>query len=274
MTARIGLAIVAAVAGVIAPLTIAMPAHAAQGNLEVSPDGVTYSKSFSGALFSDLDFLVPGDMQDKWLYLRNSGDAPGFLRVILEDVRYDDLYFANALTVQATANGIAGPQTPISLAQPCWVLTEGQHVGPGQVVALNTQMVLGALDGQNGMGATAALSMAVTLSDTTPGSLSPTECGQPDISLPIIPIRGDGGAQFSGPQDEAAGPAAEAGPPAGALPVLNLPGGIVIDPNTWDLWEEFFVLTLVLAFLAGSVWFVLGARKRRNDSAENPEGAV
>src|SRR5690554_1016312 len=253
------------------------PAHAAQGNLEVSLDGVTFSKTFSGALFDGIDFVVPGDEQGKRLFLRNSGDAPGFLRVVLEDVVYSDLYFANALTVQATASGSHGAKTAISMADPCLVLTEGQRVEPGQTVALDTQLALGNLDGQQGMGATASFSMAIALSDTTPGSLPPTECGQADFSIPLVPRGTTGGgvsqeAQQTLPPTKSADFLGNSG--GNDLPVLNLPGGIVIDPNTWDLLEELFILLLVVSFLGGGAWFIVAARRRHDDSSEESEGTA
>jgi hypothetical protein len=252
----------------------AAPAHAAQGNLEVSPDGVSYSKTFHGALFDDIDFVVPGDVQDKKLFLRNSGDAPGFLRVVLEDVVYTDPYFASALTLQAAVAGASGPRTPINLAEPCWVLTEGQRVAPGEVVALDTQLLLGNLDGQQGMGASAHFSMAITLSDTAPGSLPPTECGQPDLSVPLVPRAARGGetAQATNPTVTPTGRVESTGD--GELPVLNLPGGVVIDPNTWNLLEELFVLLLVVSFLGGGAWFMITARRRTADPSDEMEGVA
>lgn len=266
-------ALLAALVGV-GVSVVATPAHAAQGDLEVSANGVNYAKTFDGTLFDGIDFVVPGDAQDKKLFLRNSGDAPGFLRVVLEDVVYNDLYFANALTVQATASGTAGPKTPISLAGPCWVLTEGQRVGPGEVVALGTQLALGNLDGQQGMGATAHFSMSISLSDTTPGSLPPTECGQSDFSVPLVPRAGNSSqtAQVTIPARTPTDPLGNNG--GGNLPVLTLPGGVVIDPNTWDLLEELFVLLLVVSFLGGGVWFAVAARRRRDDSRDQSEGAA
>jgi hypothetical protein len=246
-----------------------MPAHAA-GELEVSLDGSAYSSSPAGSLFTDLARMVPGDEQQNTVRVRNAGTDAGYLRIVVGGVTYTDLDFANALTVQTVVAGAATPpKTPLSLAQPCWVLIEGITVAPGQVVEVDARAELGMLDGTRGQGATATATLTASLSDTTPGSLSPTDCGRPDISVPLTPPAGGNGTPATPVDpDGAASGGLVPGESAGDLPVLNLPGGITIDPNTWHLLEEWLVLFLFAALVLGAAWFAFVSRRRRKDGGE------
>lgn len=248
-----------------------LPAHAA-GELDVSLDGATFSSGVAAPLFSDIARMIPGDAQQGTVFVRNSGADAGFLRVVVGDVVYTDLDFANALTLQAI---VAGEPTPpkmaLSLAQPCWVLIEGITVSPGEVVQIDARTELGMLEGTRGQGATATATLTATLSDATPGSLSPTDCGRPDISVPLTPQgpRNAPPGALADPQADASGGLVP-GDVAGDLPVLNLPGGITIDPNTWRLLEEWLVLFLFASLALGAAWFAFVTRRRRKDGAGEP----
>lgn len=249
------------------------PAHAA-GETEVSLDGTNFSAGITAPLYNDIARMIPGDAQHRTVYVRNSGADAGYLRVVLADVAYTDLDFANALTLQTViAGATTPPKVPLSLADPCWVLIEGVLVGPGETVTIDTSADLGMLDGVRGQGASATATLTATLSDATPGSISPSACGRPDVSVPITPgspVRaGTPGAII----DPAAGTPGELvpGTTGGDLPVLSLPGGITIDPNTWHLLEEWLVLILFASLLLGAGWFALIKRRRRGDTSEASE---
>src|SRR5690554_8026172 len=101
---------------------VPIAAMASPGGVEVSPDGVHYSSNYSGALFTDIDHLVPGDSDTAIFYLRNSATEPGFLRITLRDVVTSNADFANALSMQASTFGHQGEPATILEADPCWVL--------------------------------------------------------------------------------------------------------------------------------------------------------
>lgn len=270
-----------AIAGVSVAITAITPptaAVAAAGVVEVSDDGWTFGAAYPGALFDDVALLVPGDSQQQVFYVRNSGTEAGFLRVTLRDVAFTNTDFADALTVTARTAGQPGSPASLLTANPCWVLLEGPTVAPGEVVRVTAGLSLAQLHGMAGQGASAALAIGVELSDTSAGSLPPTACGSPSTQIPAVPGRpgsatsgsqaqsgiGSGDSAPAGDGDSQPGAGAEAG---GDLPVLNLPGGIVIDPNTWHLYEELLVLVLVAATMLGSGWFMMVAwlRRRRID---------
>ncbi|MEX1079015.1 MAG: hypothetical protein WED09_07910 [Homoserinimonas sp.] len=212
--------------------------------------------------------MIPGDTGRETFFLRNTGDAPAFLRVTLREVTSDDTDFLHALTISASTPTRAGTPVVLGAVDPCWVLVKGQTIGVGETVAVTAVLSLGNLDGMAGQGATARALLRVSLDDISAGIPPPTDCGGAGVDVPIL----------SPPRSAAAPGAAAAVPQAGSesgaqqeadgeasadLPVLNLPGGIVIDPNTWHLHEEYLVLILLTSLALGSGWFMIVARRRR-----------
>lgn len=262
----------AAVAFVVVMLP--QPAAAAPGGIQVSPDGVSYSNSYPGTLFDGIGPMVPGDSEQQSFFLRNSGTEAGFLRITLTDVVAADTDFADALTVSATTAGQAGSAATVSQANPCWVLTEGQRVNPGERVQVTTALALGNLDGASGQGATADLALNVVLSSVA-AQLPPTSCGQAGTTVPVVTQPRPAPLDVTPGEAEASNPAPDAPPHTDEkvdLPVLNLPGLLGIDPNTWRLFEEYLVFVLIGAFIVGTAWFgFIAWRRRKNEADPEPE---
>lgn len=246
----------------------AVPANAAPDIVQVSPDGVTYSANYSGSVFTTIAKMVPGESQNGSLYVRNASSTPGFLRIVLKDVTFSDQDFADALTMSATTPDQRGTDTPVTLAEPCWVLLDGAVVPGGASVRVNMVATIGQLDGLRGQGATASASLGVSLSDISPGSLSPTNCGAADLDVPLTP-RPPTGQVTPGTGQTDPTPGQSGGiiptPPNPDLPVLGLPGIFGMDPNTWHLFEEYWILLPMAAFVVGLAAYWLVARRRRRD---------
>ena len=261
-----------AVAGLSSPT----PSWAAAGAIELSDDGVSFGSAYPGTLLDSLGPMIPGDSGQETFFLRNTGDAPGFLRVTLRDVTFTDTDFAQALTITTSTVARAGDPVVLGSVNPCWVLVEGQKVGVGETVAVTTTLALGNLDGLAGQGATANAVLRVSLDDTSAGALPSTDCGGAGTDIPVLPPASrntPGHGSTIVPTIPPAAPLASEQAPneaGGDLPVLNLPGGIVIDPNTWHLFEEFLVLVLFASAVLGAGWFMIVARRRRRreDEAE------
>lgn len=253
------------------PLTAA---HAAPGGVEVSPDGVIYTSTMTGALFTSISKWVPGDRDEASFYLRNSSSEPGHLRITLRDVVSSSTDLASALTVSAKTFVQSGAVVTVLEADPCWVLLEGQVVAPGEAVRVTMSMALGDLHGQAGQGATANAAINVALTGTSV-QLPPTVCGQSGATLPVVtqptvprsPASSTGtGAGIAIPgsgEDELS--VAE---PSTDLPVLNLPTPFGIDPNTWHLFEEYLILIPIGASVLGGTAFGIVAWRRRNTAQE------
>jgi hypothetical protein len=255
----------------------ASPAMAADEVL-VSADGVTFSSTYPGTLFDSIAQFVPGDSDQETFYVRNGGSEPGHLRITLADTIAADSDFADALTVSASTVHRPGQNASILSANPCWVLLEGVTLGVGETIGVTTTVALGNLNGQAGQGATAEFSLGVALSSASV-SLPPTHCGLTGSTVPVVPqtttprVGLDQGSGSVPPVTETDAPS---GTGQGDLPVLNLPGLLGIDPNTWQLFEEYFVFVLIGGFIAGTVWFAVVAWRRRNNEgdAEPEEGAT
>jgi hypothetical protein len=255
--------VIATAAVVMSVLGLAAPAAAADAT-EVSLDGVSYSTAGSGTVFTAVAAMVPGDRQDATFFIRNTSERPAFVRIVLSDVRYTDLDYANALSFSAAADGIAGVPIPATLADPCWLLTEGQVISPGGRLVVTASAMLGNLDGTVGQDSTVTADFGVSLSDQTPGSLSPDDCGSIDVGIPAVPVTGGG--------DRPVGVGAQGGAasgglvpnPLGDLPVLSQPGMLGMDPNTWHLWEEYLILIPIGAALVGILTHRAIVWRRRN----------
>jgi len=248
------------------------------GVVELSDDGITYSSSYPGSIFDDITALSPGDSQSDTIYVRNAGTAAGYLRITIRDVSYSDQAFANALTVSTGATGGTGGAVAISAANPCAVTSEGIVLSPGQSIPVVATLALGNLNGTAGQGATASVSLRITLSDTSPGATPATSCDSVGTTVPVTPTApgtsNSGGANGSSgvlPGGLAAplpspsptmAPIAEEANGNGLLPAL--PATFSLDPNTWRLYQEYLVLILIFAAMVGAgISWLVGRRSRK-----------
>jgi len=274
---------VVALAIVVGALLGATPASAAPGVgvVEVSDDGVTFSRTYPGVLFDGIARLVPGDTESETIYVRNTGTVAGYLRITIRDVSYSDQHYGDALKVTTSTPSSPGNATAISTANPCQVTHEGSVIAPGETVPVVASLVLGNLDGAEGQGAKASLALRFTLTDSTPGSLPATNCGGSGVSIPATPT--SPGAPSSSnstggfPNGTAATtPSPRSSPTAAALPGPTSGTGLFpwlssafsTPPNTWRLYQEYLILILVASAVtgAGISWFL--GRRRRKDAED------
>ncbi|MBH0129958.1 hypothetical protein [Salinibacterium sp. NK8237] len=264
------------------------PASAATGVgvVELSDDGVSFARTYPGAIFDSIALLSPGDSQSETIYVRNTGTATGYLRITMQDVTYSDSTYANALTVTTSTPSLTGSRQAISGASPCLVTHEGLTVSPGQTVPVTATLNLGDLSGSQGQGATASVSLRFTLSDTTPGTLPATQCENSGSTVPLTPTTPDStdtnGTTNVVTRNSSTGTAAGL---AGATPAPlatptpspspsvvdtgsglapTFPTGFTLDPNSWRLYQEYLVLILFLAALIGAgISWLVGRRTRK-----------
>ncbi|MGV8913146.1 MAG: hypothetical protein ACOH14_11100 [Rhodoglobus sp.] len=271
-------AFVAAALVALSAMLGATPASAASGAgvVEVSDDGINFSRTYSAIVFDNIAWLSPGDSQSETIYVRNTGTVDGYLRITMREVRFSDQHYGNALNLTTSTPAIAGTAKAISSANPCQVVHEGTILAPGDIVPVATALALGNLSGTDGQGATASLALRFTLSDTTPGTLPPTQCDSTGTTVPLTPTS-HGASHPSAPAGTLSGALIVPAPSPSATPATQ-PGGATdngalpavpsvfsLDPNTWRLYEEYLVLILVLAAMigAGISWFV-GRRSRKD----------
>ncbi|HRN29681.1 MAG TPA: hypothetical protein PK890_08285 [Terrimesophilobacter sp.] len=215
------------------------PALAA-GELEVSPDGTSWGTQLADPLFSDLA-LVPRGSASSQFTVRNASGDDAFLRIVLQDVTYSSAVLGDAMQLGVALGGVDGAPAGLSSANPCQVLFEGE-LAAGQARPVVTTVSLGDLSGTQGQGETASFSIGIQLSDESLGGLAPTDCGSPDTVIEIT--------EFD----------------SRVATIASL--GVV--PNTWQLFEEYFVLLLFAALGVGvaAQWFLTWWLRRRHDRDE------
>lgn len=117
----------------IAMFSTAAPA-AATGELGISSDGVTYTPTFHGPLFSSAIKWVPGDSRTATFYVRNQSPNLASLSVTILGNHVGELLDSGDITVNATGGG--GVASPVSSGNEQLLLLAAGISG-GQVVPVN-----------------------------------------------------------------------------------------------------------------------------------------
>lgn len=259
----------------------ATPARAA-GSIGISDDGVTFGSAYPGTIFGSLELLVPLDTESETFYIRNETADPAFLRIVLLDVTYSDAAYGAALSVNANTPAKTGTPRPLTAATPCVVLVEGETIQAGAVVPVTTALSLGDLNGSEGQDSTADLSLRIELHDTSTGSLPATTCtlppGTPSTEIVVVPPTrptGGGGGKLSGAPATTDPPAVTPDPEPTDPGELDGENQGNIEPNTWLLYEERWWFVMLLAFVVGSLCFMIvdWQRHRRGRKDETETGA-
>ncbi len=227
-----------AVAVAIAVVGPASAASAADGDLLVSTDGVTYTAGNTLPLFAPSVRFVPGDVDSAEVWVKNAASTAGLLRVELIDPATDDPPFAAHLALSATPAGAlqqpVGFDTAIANGS-CTVLSGTRVLAAGESLRLDIRSAIDtALTGDQGQQGSARFVLRATLVDAVAGT--PAAPGSPCLAVPDVD------------------PTSPTKP--GSLPHT---GGTV----PWTL-----AVLAVLAVGSGGFAFVIGRRRRRDDEEE------
>jgi LPXTG-motif cell wall-anchored protein len=131
--------------------------------VDVSGDGLTFTRDYRN-LFG-ISVLVPRSSTTDTFLVRNTGESPGFLRLVLTNVRIPDAAVLHALSLSAGTRDSPGEAVPFSGAAPCAVLSQGQRIAPGEAVGVTSRLLLGDLAGQDGQAVPIDFSIQVQLTD-------------------------------------------------------------------------------------------------------------
>lgn len=118
---------------IIALFATAAPAAAA-GELGISSDGVSYSPTFNGPLFSSAIRWVPGDSRTATFYVRNQSPNLASLAVTVLGDHVGDLIDSGDITVDASGGG--GVSSSVSTGDEQLILI-ASDISAGQVVPVN-----------------------------------------------------------------------------------------------------------------------------------------
>lgn len=188
-------------------LSIALiPAATAQADhLEVSHDGITWSRSLPEALFASDIVLVPGQSVSTELHLRSAAPSAGVLALALENVDASDERAAHAFGLQVdVTEGGGGGLLPGGVQRTRFAeLVEGAPLGaplriePGQevVLALTIDLEDRAADNraQNsaiGLDLRVTFIDAVAFGETTPSPETSADHGSQKGPQHVIPVLG------------------------------------------------------------------------------------
>ncbi len=219
---RAGLVAVALLTALAPGLTGLDRAAAATPGVELSSDGRVFAGSLSSSVFDPSAVLVPRAGIDGEFWVRNGTDAPAFLRVALAGAWASEAAYAQALTVTASTPGWPGSPVPLSAADPCHVLSQGQVIPAGGTVRVDTGVVLGDLTGQTAQQARGGFHLQVVLSSIGTGSVPANTCITASGTVPGLGTPGRASRDSTGATPFLSG--------SGWTP---LPGAGGSTPSTW-----------------------------------------
>ena len=187
MTARAGALLRRALLTVLATLTVAglvPPANAADGHLEVSLGGVSWSSSLPDALFADDILLVPGQSVTTELHLRSTAPTAGVLELALMNISASDEWAAQSFGFQVELAEGRGDDTPGGdLPRTRFAdLEEGTRLGtpvhlePGEAVALTLTIDLDArATGNHSQNSAIGLDLMISFVDALASGIGETD---------------------------------------------------------------------------------------------------
>ena len=163
------------VAVVLSTPTSARAASVPPQMVQFSTDGLNWSNSYDEQLFQGIS-LVPGDSAMRSFYVRNSASEAAILRITLANVGTTSIPLASALSVSSSTAGVPGAMIPVSLAQPCYTLSQGLRLASGDSIRVDNSLMLGDLSGSAGQDASVWFAIRVSLSSTDVGAPAPDTC--------------------------------------------------------------------------------------------------
>ncbi len=287
--------------GLVTSLGGASPAAAADDSgVQLSSDGVHWSGSLSGNVLPLGQTLVPGDTLDGRFYVKNDRSEPAYLRVGLSDLTVTDWSLAQALTLTLTGTTSAGASGSSAAFSGSGIvcsdlLRRDQPIAPGAIVLVSASLRFrSTTSGTDAQGALASLGFIAELSDIDLNATGTPMCDGQIAVGPVDPgsggsgdgggSSGNGGGGSDGSGTDGAGGSTDStgvrsgsgsdtGAGATATPpdIGTAPGRIgfadgggqalVAPANTMRLYEEYAILVLLCAALAGML-LRLGAQRR------------
>jgi hypothetical protein len=158
-----GVAAVAAL-GLVGVLFASAPATAAEPDILVSDDGVTFVPQLDDGLFDDLGLLTPLSAISASLWVRNTSDRDASLRLSVDELVSDSPEFRDSLAITAS---VGAQEWAWTLADPsvCDSVVPSVPVGAGQIVRIDLTASLEDVSGQDLQDESAEISFSVAARD-------------------------------------------------------------------------------------------------------------
>ncbi|MGO1226105.1 MAG: hypothetical protein ACTMH5_04660 [Brachybacterium sp.] len=231
MAGRVARRAAAAVITILLALGLAPAGYASGDHLEVSVDGVTWSRALPDALFEGDIVLVPGEATASRLHLRSTAPTVGVLELALQDVTASDRDAATSFGVQLEVTGghwdaaVTGglPRTRFADLDENTRVGAPIHLEPGEAVTMTLTIDLDAhATGTTSQNSAIGLDLAITFTDAL-------VAGE---GVPGPGTAGDGSHGSSPAGDGPDGTGGGAAAPGRIIPVLGTEGpGSFEDPH-------------------------------------------
>jgi hypothetical protein len=269
-----GIALIVTVVLLVAPAAHAAPA--ATGHpIQFSDDGISWSDSYTRALFAGV-LLVPGGSTDRAFYVKNNSGEPAVLRVTLYGVATTDTDLAAAMSIATSTPSMPGGAVAVTDARPCATLSQGQVLAAGQGIRLDNVASLADVSGSTGQTHQVSFKIAVSLSSTDAGAPAPDSCptdfdntvvGSPDpgTGTGSHPVYHLGAGGWTPAPPTASTPTPSATPTAPATPTPSGPGLGTLVGNTERFYQENTVALWLAMAVIGALVLVLVRRRRPDD---------
>ncbi len=156
-----------------------IPAQAGAKSLQLSHDGVNFSRTLGQPIFDTALRRVPGEQRTTDLWVRNSGQDEGVLRIDATRAISTNADFAAALelsVISVDATGTVHPRTINEIGE-CAVLLRDVTVMPGQAVRLTVRATVTDLSEKHGQDGSVGFQFRAVLRDASaPAPQNPAVC--------------------------------------------------------------------------------------------------
>ncbi|MDP9026610.1 MAG: hypothetical protein M3N46_03525 [Actinomycetota bacterium] len=264
-------------------------AHAATSATQVvqfSADGIHWSDSYTNQLFHGV-VLVPGGSATRYFYVRNAATEAAILQVTLADVTTTSIPLADAMSISSSTTGAPGATVPVSLAQPCYTLSQGLRLASGDSIRIDNTVSLGNLNGTAGQTASVWFSLRVSFSSTDAAAPVPNACPTDYGTVDTFPNQATPGVTT--PARTFGSPAVYHRTAAGWTLGTSVGRGTITTPttptttvqpstplvqtlvsNTGRFYQEYDVAFWLAMSVLGAVILVLVSRRRAEEQPEEP----
>ena len=161
-------------------------ASAAQDDVLLSLDGVTFAPTLSAGLFDAVGRLVPNDIAQSTLWVKNNTQLDGALWLSRVDPAGTTTLFSSALTLHepGTTPSEAGP--PGASGASCTLLGPPRPIRAGQAIAIPLTLSVADLAGRDGQNEQVTLHLIAALADAVGPSPGTTFCPIDGASVSVI----------------------------------------------------------------------------------------
>lgn len=175
--------------GMVVTFAWAIPARAADGDIQFSADGASWSATPPAPLFPDGILLVPGDSTSMTVWVRNANPAAGVLVAAIGEVYASDEMAARGFRLAAHDNDGAGlSRTAFERLARCMHLVPARVVQPNEQVEITVVVDLSAaLTGQQAQHERVSFELWFGLTDAAATQPPTSGCPADPIIVPGLP---------------------------------------------------------------------------------------